>query len=131
MGTFFLVAIARRHDTVVTVELRHDPVATRHDIVGERTVAPIASDPSALACAEVGGTSLARSGSMRRLAVLLLAASLATGCISGIDKKPYEITLGPELPTIDPEGNPGLLFLGMLAVVAAASACIATEHCKP
>lgn len=66
---------------------------------------------------------------MRRLALFLLAASLATGCVSGIDQKPYDIQIGPRLPALDPGDNPGLIFLGMAVLVVVSSICVATEHC--
>ncbi|GEM_PF-3703838 len=68
------------------------------------------------------------SGSMRRLASLLLATSLATGCITGIDQKPYDVHIGPRLPSFDPDAEPIVIVAGMLLLVLAGTVYVATEQ---
>lgn len=70
---------------------------------------------------------LASPGCMRRLVTLITVAVLTTGCISGLDRKPYSIRVGPR---IDPD-HQALLVVGALLVgVACATGYVLVDNAR-
>jgi hypothetical protein len=64
---------------------------------------------------------------MLRLASLLLTASLATGCITGIDQKPYDIHIGPR---IDPDDQAVLIVATLLVAIASAGVYVIADNAR-
>lgn len=68
------------------------------------------------------------SGSMRRLASLAVMMSLTTGCLTGIDQKPYDIHIGPRLPSFDPDVEPIVIVAAMLLFLVAGTVYVAADQ---
>lgn len=65
---------------------------------------------------------------MRFTSLLVVAAlGLGTGCISGIDQKPYDISLGPRITADD---QPALMLAALLAAVIVGGVYVVTDSAR-